>query len=195
MEQFRWGDRRASRALRELRMAGLLEGESETETEAETETNAHPPMLPVTAASVVDVVGVVGCKNREQNGQEIQNASRDLVAGAPAGNEISKISLVMCTAWFSRLKSVCTCVRRLQPVFPGDFSYQIIFLTFITRVNSPDTGLDSNRDQGRAAEDARAAEDDRTACSSGPVRTLAGYVHLRAPPLGAGALFVVCGRE
>jgi len=42
-----------------------------TETEAETETNAHPPMLPVTAASVVDIVNVVECKNREQNGKGV----------------------------------------------------------------------------------------------------------------------------
>ena len=66
MEQFRWGERRAARALQELRMAGLLEGKSETET------NAHPPMLPVTVASVVDVVDVVECENRGKNGQGVQ---------------------------------------------------------------------------------------------------------------------------
>jgi len=130
--RLRWGDRRAARALRELRMS-------------------VPGGRRVPGVPVVDVVGVVGYENRGKNGQGVQNASRDLVAGTPAGTRV------------------------------------------YTRVNSPDTGLDSNRDQGRAAEDARAAEDDRTACSSGPVRTLTGYVYLRAPPLQARALFVVWG--
>jgi len=41
-------------------------------------------MLPVTAASVVDVVDVVESKNREQNGKGVQNANRDAGADAVA---------------------------------------------------------------------------------------------------------------
>ena len=122
-------DRRAARALRELRMS-------------------VPGGRRVPGVPVVDVVAVVGYENREENGQGLQNESRDLVAGTPAGTPAG---------------------TRVN-----------------TRVNTPDTGLDSNRDQGRAV------EDDRSACSGGPVRTLTGYVYLRAPQLQAGTLFVVC---
>ncbi len=44
------------------------------------------------------------------------------IAGAPALHlclEDEVLHPVMCTAWFSRLKSVCTCIRRLQPVSPA----------------------------------------------------------------------------
>ncbi len=93
MEQFRWGDRRAARALRKLRMAGLPEGERKTQTEvergpeiapeAEIAPNLYPPMLPVTAASVVDVVAVVESKNREQNGKGVQFANRETLGETP----------------------------------------------------------------------------------------------------------------
>ena len=98
-----WGDRRALRALRELRMAGLLEGEPEVETEEEEEAGAetaaetapdlYPPMLPrVTVpgcepvASAVAAAGAVASKNREQNGQGVQFADRETF-GETSGND------------------------------------------------------------------------------------------------------------
>jgi len=85
-----WGDRRALRALRELRAAGLVGKETEIEIEIETEIETgvgmapdlYSPMLPRVpvsgcepAASAVAAVGAVGSKNREQNGQGVQNAN------------------------------------------------------------------------------------------------------------------------
>ena len=67
--RLRWGDRRAARALREFRMS-------------------VPGGRRVPGVPVVDVVGVVGYENRGKNGQGVQNASRDLVAGTPAGTRV-----------------------------------------------------------------------------------------------------------
>jgi len=112
-----WGEQRAARALRELRMAGLLEGESETETE----TNAHPPMLPVTAASVVDVVAVVESKNREQNGQGVQNANRDAaaIAGAIAGADAGSDAVRVCfLASIKMWRIHADCASKVWRCFP-----------------------------------------------------------------------------
>ena len=106
MQLFHWGDNRACRALRELRMAGLLAGgardteeNARMDAEQTTNPNLHPLML-LDFAGVSLVTGVTGatdtsdttdtgCKNREQNGQEIRFASLDAIAdaGSDAGSD------------------------------------------------------------------------------------------------------------
>lgn len=106
-----WGTDRARRALRELSIAGLLGADADLEEQidggmdVEETTTAdaalYPPMLPVapefgsastvSPVSVPGVPDVLGSKNREQNGQGVQNA--DAAADADAVSDAVRSAL------------------------------------------------------------------------------------------------------
>jgi len=56
--------------------------------------NAHSPVLPVTGASAVAAVDAVESKNREQNGQGVQNANRGVPADTLVGTFLDTPDLI-----------------------------------------------------------------------------------------------------
>jgi len=106
-------------------------------------------MLPVTAASVVAVVAVVGCKNREQNGQEIRFTSLDAaaiagaIAGADAGSDAVRVCFLASIKMWRIHARLCVQSLAVHPVHPPHLYPAYLMFSGAKTANKTDKKFDS----------------------------------------------------